>query len=421
MPHLPSIRIVIPACNEAKRIAPTLRDYCEYFGSRALIVVVANGCTDDTEGVVRELQSVYANLVLVSIAGRIGKGGAVRVGFSSGIEPIMCFADADGSTSAAQFSRLVEALEDPALQGVIGSRWSEGSVVRCTPPLSRRIASRSFNFLVHLLFDLRYRDTQCGAKVFKRSAVERVFSRLELSNFAFDIDLLHQLTLDGASIAELPIEWAETFEGSQVRLIPASVSMLAAILRLRFRDSIVARLPFFDYLARDSVIRVRQRIMMLVLSGAESPAGFDEIIRNMQAMGHDVRWIRDEKGSLFSRARLMVWYALFGRRQYDAVVEVSTNHPFLIPAVSAKPSFLVSWGSAPGESAVAARIYRRWYRRVLAVDCSAEGKDYRRIADELVLAINGDSEYLAIFDRLDEDWSLHFTDMATGVPRRERL
>src|SRR6266404_2702171 len=95
----PEIRIVVPASNEESRISTTIREYCEHFGDRARVVVVANGCEDGTEHVVKTLQERYTNLALITINARIGKGGAVRAGFSSGLEPLVGFTDADGSTS----------------------------------------------------------------------------------------------------------------------------------------------------------------------------------------------------------------------------------------------------------------------------------------------------------------------------------
>ncbi len=52
----PSILLLIPAYNEESRIAPVLEDYAVYFREhhpeRFSLVVVLNGCTDNTLGVV---------------------------------------------------------------------------------------------------------------------------------------------------------------------------------------------------------------------------------------------------------------------------------------------------------------------------------------------------------------------------------
>ena len=53
----PSLLILIPAYNEECRIEPVLRDYAAFFqknySGKFQIVVVLNGCTDNTLGVVQ--------------------------------------------------------------------------------------------------------------------------------------------------------------------------------------------------------------------------------------------------------------------------------------------------------------------------------------------------------------------------------
>ncbi len=54
-----SLLLLIPAYNEERRIEPVLRDYARYFKEhyrgKFQLVVVLNGCTDNTIGVVRRV------------------------------------------------------------------------------------------------------------------------------------------------------------------------------------------------------------------------------------------------------------------------------------------------------------------------------------------------------------------------------
>ncbi|MBV8280788.1 MAG: glycosyltransferase, partial [Candidatus Eremiobacteraeota bacterium] len=135
-----TIRIVIPACNESSRIAPTLLQYCSHFGTAAMVLVVANGCSDDTSRIVRDLQDRFDNLELIETSARIGKGGAIRIGLATGHEELVGFVDADGSTNAAEFERLVGIARNGRAEAVIGSRWIAGARLGARQPLLRQLA-----------------------------------------------------------------------------------------------------------------------------------------------------------------------------------------------------------------------------------------------------------------------------------------
>jgi len=243
-----NIRIVIPAFNESIRIAPTLAEYCSHFGSRATVLVVANGCTDQTGHVVRRAQNGFENLQLIEVPTKIGKGGAIRVGLATGEEEFVGFVDADGSTSAGEFERLYTIARQSRAEAVIGSRWLRGARVEPRQPLLRRFASRGFNHIVRALFSLDFQDTQCGAKIFQRKALRSILPDLELCDFAADIELLWRLNRAGSSIIEIPTVWADRPSGTKVRVLAVSWNMLRSVLYLRLHNSRLSDVPLLELL-----------------------------------------------------------------------------------------------------------------------------------------------------------------------------
>jgi glycosyltransferase involved in cell wall biosynthesis len=249
----PGLRIVIPAFNEAERIDPTIAEYCNHFGPRAAVLVVTDGCTDKTNAVVRSAQRRYDNLHLIELADHVGKGGAIRIGLDSGAEEFVGYVDADGATSALEFDRLyVIAMRDD-IQGVIGSRWLKGARVEPRQPLRRRFASRAFNVIVRALFSLDFRDTQCGAKIFRRSALASALGRLELCDFAADIEILWKLARAGHNVLEVPTVWADRSVGTKVALLSAGWTMLRGVIYLRLRESTAANSMLLQALRGTSV------------------------------------------------------------------------------------------------------------------------------------------------------------------------
>ncbi len=58
--------------------------------------------------------------------------------------------------------------------------------------------------VIRLLFGLTFNDTQCGAKVFKKSAVDAVLPLLVSRGFEFDVELIWRLVKAGYRIEEYP-------------------------------------------------------------------------------------------------------------------------------------------------------------------------------------------------------------------------
>jgi hypothetical protein len=139
------------------------------------------------------------------------------------------FVDADGSTPPEAFEELVRRIGDAG--AVIANRWHPES--RISPqPWSRRLASRVFNGVVRVLFGIRITDTQCGAKLMTQKALQDVLPHLGITQWAFDVDLLFQLSRHGHRILEIPTAWHDS-AGSHLRVGRASIEMLVAVVRLR--------------------------------------------------------------------------------------------------------------------------------------------------------------------------------------------
>ena len=79
----PDLSIVIPAYNEAERISPTLDRVLEWIdqeGRRAEVLVVDDGSSDDTCGVVRARSESDGRLRLIENGANRGKGYSVAHG-----------------------------------------------------------------------------------------------------------------------------------------------------------------------------------------------------------------------------------------------------------------------------------------------------------------------------------------------------
>ena len=223
------LSIIIPAYNEEKRIGVTLKEYVEFFndklGKDYEIFVILNGCRDDTLGVVKGF-----NVKFVDIKEAIGKGGALIEGFKQVNGDFIGYVDADNATPPRAFYDLYENIKDK--DGIIASRWIKGAKIGSKQPISRRLASRGFNILVRSLFGIGLRDTQCGAKLFRKEAVKKVVNKLGITRWGFDIDLLYLMKREGFNVTEIPTEWNEPGD-SHLNVKKTSYEMFLSVIRLR--------------------------------------------------------------------------------------------------------------------------------------------------------------------------------------------
>jgi glycosyltransferase involved in cell wall biosynthesis len=243
--NAPALLLLIPAYNEEKRIEPVLRDYAQYFRrhypGRFSIVVVLNGCVDDTLGVVNRAAALHPEIGALDFPAPIGKGGALIEGLKlAPTADLIGYVDADGATAPPAFLDLVRHCRE--VDCAIGSRWMPGSVLHQSQSTQRRVFSRVFHAVVQLLFRMNIADTQCGAKVMRREAVEKIHSSLRIADVAFDINLLYALKRNGFTIREVPTEWTDQI-GSKISLNKGALGILLSVFRLRLVYS-----PFYRLL-----------------------------------------------------------------------------------------------------------------------------------------------------------------------------
>src|SRR5215471_1264318 len=233
----PSLLLLIPAYNEERRIEPVLRDYAcyfqEHYRGRFQLVVVLNGCIDNTLGVVMRVAAQFPAVRALDFPDPIGKGGALIEGLKLAPDAdLVGYVDADGASPPRALHELVK-LTDKA-DCVIGSRWLPGSVLHQAQTRLRQFTSRCFHVIVQSLFWMNIKDTQCPCKVAKRSAVEKIHSSLRIADLAFDVNLLYSLKHAGFSVLEVPTEWTDKI-GSKVTssLFRSSLSMFLSVVRIR--------------------------------------------------------------------------------------------------------------------------------------------------------------------------------------------
>lgn len=223
----PEYSLVIPAYNEEKRIAGLLDGVTQFDGELIVICDGNDATADVVDGIAQKRPELAIRCLRFPL--RLGKGGGVIAGLKAARAPLVGYVDADGSTEIDEMVRLFGHLKTS--DAAIGSRWVPGSAPAVRQGLMRRLESRGFNLLIRVLFGLSFHDTQCGAKVFKKSAIDLVVPHLVSRGFEFDVELIWRLARAGCTITEVPVAWQN--KGDSHVKKRDMIRMLAGLIRIR--------------------------------------------------------------------------------------------------------------------------------------------------------------------------------------------
>jgi len=236
---LPVLSIVVPAYNERARLPETLGRLASFLdhssqGQQAEVLVVDDGSSDGTAGLVEELGRSDPRFRLLSNPGNRGKGYAVRHGMLKAAGDWRLMTDADLSTPIEELDRLWKAACEQNAAVVIGSRAINRKLVAKHQSWFRETGGRFFNWVMRVITGLPFADTQCGFKLYRADAAEAIFSRQVLDGFSFDVEDLYLAQRMGLKVLELPVAWANV-EGTKVTAA-ATARALTDLVRIRRFD-----------------------------------------------------------------------------------------------------------------------------------------------------------------------------------------
>lgn len=261
-----SLSVIVPAYNETERITIMLDEAIEYLLERQKkdksftfeIVVVDDGSSDNTSKYCIDLFKKYHDkwgsklwnsreLRVLTLKRNRGKGGAVIQGIYVSRGSKILFADADGATEFKELENLEVALEENEELGTclaIGSRAHIMSTDNDDKELEktnvktvkrsplRKFLMHGFHFLVNIFGVSKIKDTQCGFKLFTRSAAQMIIPNMHCERWIFDIELLIIAFSIGIPVIEVPVNWHEV-EGTKISLIKDSILMLIDLVLIR--------------------------------------------------------------------------------------------------------------------------------------------------------------------------------------------
>jgi dolichyl-phosphate beta-glucosyltransferase len=243
-PHTPRLSVIIPAYNEAERLPGYLSEIRSVLDERQLgaeVLVVDDGSSDGTGDYVLSVAQQDPRVMLLVQPQNAGKGKAIQRGMLEARGHYLLFADADGATPFREVLRLLEAAEAGHEIAIGSRRASSGDATRERAGL-RALMGQAFYAFVNFFAVPGISDTQCGFKLFRRDCARGLFTGLNESGWAFDVEVLYRAQLTGYGIAEVPVDWHEV-DGSKVSPVRDAIRMFLAVFRIRRNNAGFLRRP----------------------------------------------------------------------------------------------------------------------------------------------------------------------------------
>ena len=240
------LSIVIPAYNEEKRIGPTLDAVLGFLKTQtyhAEVIVVDDGSSDKTANQVSERIPLYREAghelrVLTNTPNR-GKGYSVKRGLTDATGEILLFTDADLSSPIAEAPKLIDPIAEGRADVTFGSRALDPELIGVHQPRMRELGGAVFNLCMRTITGLKFKDTQCGFKAFRREAALPVFALQRVERFGFDPEVLYIAQKQGNRLLEVPVIWNHCEGGelqNKLNYVRDSINMFADLIRIRMND-----------------------------------------------------------------------------------------------------------------------------------------------------------------------------------------
>ena len=232
MPGSPQlISIIVPVYNEAGTVKQVIERLLHIpLPAAREIIVVNDGSTDGTRGVLDDIAPVDGVLSIVHAAVNGGKGSALRIGLAHARGTIVAIQDADLELDPVQLAGLVQPILDGEADVVYGSRFLAG---RPPGPWMSIAANRSLTWLTNVLFRGNLTDMETCYKIMAAPVARSL--QLESNRFDIEPEITAKLLRQKCRIVERPVVFDPRNRASGKKIgWRDGVHAIAVLLKYRF-------------------------------------------------------------------------------------------------------------------------------------------------------------------------------------------
>jgi len=193
----------MPVCNEKNTIHEIIARVLKVdTGLEKELVIVDDFSTDGTRDILGQLDN--PRIKVFFHPKNMGKGAALRTGFSQAQGDIVLIQDADLEYDPREYPKLLEPILDGRADVVYGSRFLGGP--HRVLFFWHYVANKMLTGFANLLSNLNLTDMETCYKVFKKDVLSRI--RLKSDRFGFEPEVTIKVAKLKCRVYEVPISYS---------------------------------------------------------------------------------------------------------------------------------------------------------------------------------------------------------------------
>ena len=228
------LSVVIPIRNEAPSIAELHRELThtlDAWGRPYEIIVVDDGSTDESFGILARMQAVDPRLRVIRFRRNFGQTAAFAAGFASARGRLVATSDGDLQNDPGDIPGMIETLDKGRYDIVCGWRKSRKDAF-----FSRLVPSMIANRLISWATGVRLHDYGCSLKVFRAEVVKPLKLYGEMHRFIPAI-----ASEQGVAMTEVAVNHRPRRHGRSKYGISRTVPVILDLLTVKFMLSYSTR------------------------------------------------------------------------------------------------------------------------------------------------------------------------------------
>jgi glycosyltransferase involved in cell wall biosynthesis len=230
------VSIILPVRNQADHIARVVEEHWEALAAESNfdfeILLVVNGCTDNTEKICKGLSASFSNVRML-VCQEQGWGAALKYGIAMSDGATICYASSARAKSETLVAFINQSVAAPDLV-ITGHRLVKDS-------FARACGSRLYNFLAQLLFDLKVQDVNGNPKVFPRTYVPLL--HMVNDDYMIDVEFSVLCRENNYPTRELSVAETPRFGGVSTTTLATALELYAKLFKMKLQRSFQKRNP----------------------------------------------------------------------------------------------------------------------------------------------------------------------------------